>query len=483
MRKGWMVLLAMALVVALAVPASAEMKLNGFYRVKPTMSNLIGAGNISANVPGMETAAATSLVKESGSGSGIDTARSRNFTEMRNRLRFEIGDENVKGVTFFELDGNFGDTGGTVGRNQGFAANGDSINLETKNAYVWFKVPDTGLSFTVGLQGYLDEFGGLLFGYSDQAGVVANFKLEPVALRLTWLKIRDNVTSSTTADTTINFKWSNNPPGDSDADYYALDAKFAPAKDVQVTGHFGFLRDSGSWIGQPTEAAALEILKAYYLGANATFNAGPAKVTGFFLYNFGTFEDDGGTAADVKIAGYAARLRADAKLGPGNAFLEGLYVSGDDDTSSTTKYKSVITGSDFAALTSYYFSPDLLILFPNLDMINSAAALTLSPSNSGRGVILLAAGYSQKFSDKVSGKLGLGYLAADKKRKSSTSTEAKGKDMGTEINANVNYNITKGLDFGVYGAYCMLGGFYDRAAGEKNPDDLYDLHARLNYAF
>jgi hypothetical protein len=33
MRKGWMVLLAMALVVALAVPASAEMKLL-VYRVK-----------------------------------------------------------------------------------------------------------------------------------------------------------------------------------------------------------------------------------------------------------------------------------------------------------------------------------------------------------------------------------------------------------------------------------------------------------------
>ena len=45
MRKGWMVLLAMALVVALAVPASAEMKLNGFYRVKPTMRNYVGFGN------------------------------------------------------------------------------------------------------------------------------------------------------------------------------------------------------------------------------------------------------------------------------------------------------------------------------------------------------------------------------------------------------------------------------------------------------
>jgi hypothetical protein len=149
---------------------------------------------------------------------------------------------------------------------------------------VWFKVPNTTLDFTVGLQGYLDEFGGLLFGYSDQAGVVANYKLDPVKLRLTWLKIRDNVTDVAG----LGNGWTSSNPGDFDADYYALDAKFAPTANATVTGHFGFLRDSGSFIGQPTEAAALEILKAYYLGVNATFKLAPATITGFFLYNFGS---------------------------------------------------------------------------------------------------------------------------------------------------------------------------------------------------
>jgi hypothetical protein len=348
----------MALVVALAVPASAETKLTGFYRVKPTLTNYLGAGNLSLNIPGTDTATSSSLVKQAST--GVDTNRSRAWTEMRNRLRFEVGDENVKGVTFFEIDGVFGDTGGNTGRNQGFASNGDSINIETKNAYVWFKVPNTSWNFTVGLQGYTDEFGGLIFGLSDQAGVVANFKLEPANLRLTWLKIRDNVTGGGPA----NNAWTSSNPGDFDADYYAVDAKFNTSANATVTGHLAFLRDSGSFIGQPTEAAALEILKLYYLGVNATVKLAPATITGFVLYNWGKFEDDGGTAADVKVAGYAARLRADAKAGPGSLFLEGLYVSGDDDTASTTKYKSVITGSNFAALTSYYYSPDLTIMFP-----------------------------------------------------------------------------------------------------------------------
>jgi hypothetical protein len=479
MRKGWLVLLAMALVVALAVPASAEMKLNGFYRVRPTISNFVGNGNNNLNIPGME---GSSLVK-TGSGT-VETDRTKAFTEMRNRLRFEIGDENVKGVTFFEIDGNFGDAGGQVGRNQGFASNGDSINIETKNAYLWFKVPNTSWSFTVGLQGYTDEFAGLLFGASDQAGVVANFKYEPVNFRLTWLKLRDDFTQTVSGGPNNN-GWATTVSGGNEADYYAVDAKFTPTKDTAATLHFGFIRDTNSYVTQPIEAAALESLKAYYLGLNGTAKLAPATVTAYFLYNFGKFEDDtpGGTAAEVKIGGFAFGARADAKAGPGNAFLELLYVSGDNDNTAGSKYKSVVTGSDFANLTSFYVRPDLSILFPNADMINSATALVLNPSNNGRGVILVAAGYTQKFSDKISGKIGAGYLAADKKRPLSPATEAKGKGMGTEVNANVNYNISKGLDFGVYGAYCFLGTFFDRPAGQENPNDLYELHGRLNYAF
>lgn len=486
MRKGWMILLAMALVVALAVPASAEMKLNGFYRVKPTLSNYVGNGNTSLNVPGMQSAVATSLVKAGTS--GVETDRARSFTEMRNRLRFEVSAENVKGVTFFEIDGNFGDLGGRVGRNQGFASNGDSINIETKNAFVWFKMPNLPLEFTVGLQGYLDEFGGLLFGWSDQAGVVANYKADSVGLRFTWLKLRDDI-SFAAAGTTQN-NWATSNPGGKEADYYALDAKVNPSKDVQATLHVGAIYDRGTGPGTfaslPTEATALGTytrLASYYVGANATFKFAPATLHGGFLYNFGTISRTEPTAlTDIDIGGYAVRLRADGNVGPGKAFLEGLYVSGDDNNGDT-KYKSIVTGSDYAALTSFYFSPDLTILFPNIDMINSATALVLNPNNSGRGLWLLAAGYSQKFTDRISAKVGAGYLAADKKRKSSATTEAKGTGMGTELNGNVNVNIAKGLDFGVYGAYAFLGNFYDRAATEAQPTDLYTLFGRLNFAF
>ncbi|MBP2679265.1 MAG: hypothetical protein H6Q82_2330, partial [Deltaproteobacteria bacterium] len=453
MRKGWLVFLVVALVVVLAAPASAEFKLNGFYRVVPEISNYYGgAGNTQLNVPGTQAPAVNSLVKDATS-VGVNTNSSRPVTQMRNRLRFEVGDENVKGVTFFEIDGSFGDSGGAVGRNQGFASNGDSINLETKNVYLWFKVPNTPVDFTVGLQGFSDEFAGLFFSNSDQAGVVMNVKAEPVTVRATWLKLRQ----VTTASTPTNNAYTGVSGLDNSADFYGINAAFVPTKAATITGVFNFINDSGSFVAQPIEAINLRTMKAYFAGLNGTFNAGPAAVTGFFVYNWGTFENrfNPALATDkVDIEGYAGSLRVDANLGPGKGFLEGLYVSGDNDTADN-KYKGIITGSDYANLTSWYGRPDLYILFPNFDMIQAATALVLNPNNDGRGLYMFAGGFTTKLGAKLTGKIGAGYLAAVEKRKTTATNEAKGTAMGTEINANVNYNIAKGLDFGLYGAYCF----------------------------
>jgi len=493
MRKGWMVLLVMALVVVLAVPASAEVKFNGFYRVVPEISNYYGgAGNTQLNVPGTESPASNSLVKDPTAGtSGVNTNSSRPVTQMRNRIRFEVGDENVKGVSFFEIDGSFGDAGGVVGRNQGFASNGDSINLETKNVYLWFKVPDTPVSFQVGLQPYSDVYAGLLFSNSDQAGIAMNVKLEPTNVRLVWLKLRSD--SRITTATNNQYAVAGVTGVDNNADLYVIDATFSPSKAASITGSFQFINDSSApgHISVPLEATgtnALRTMKVYTAGLNGTFNAGPAAVTGFLLYNWGTFDSpQTATAQKVDIQGYAGSLRVDGNLGPGKGFLEGLYVSGDNDRNDK-KYKGVITGSDYANLTSWYGRPDLYILFPNFDMIQAATALVLNPSNSGRGLYMFAGGYTHKLSDKLTGKVGAGYLAAVEKRKTTATNEAKGTAMGTEINANVNYNIAKGLDFGLYGAYCFLGSFYDRSSAltptaGNNPDDLYTAYARLNFAF
>jgi len=499
MRKGFLIMLAVVLVAALAAPAMAGMDVTGFIRDKGYVSNFKNG----ATAPVLKKDAPTAA-----------------YVEQRFRAKFSFGEENVKAVWFIETDfGAFGDvagaanTVGTVidnagkaqpvasgaGRNGGGALGGDRINLETKNIYVWFKLPNTSLDFTVGLQNQSDRFAGLLYGGSDMAGIFTTGKMEPVSYKLGWAKLYEN----------------NNLKTD-DVTLYVAEAQFAPTKDAKVGLTINFLQDDSQKLVTTTASVVSTTLpfpavagdenkkKLYTLGVDAAFNAGPATISGFALYQFGTidFLTPPGDS-NVKVKGFAADLRADLNLGPGKFFLEGLYISGGSNDNSDD-YKSIFTLSDVNASpggNSFFARTDMMILLVNGDDINTSSALIgaaaapgsspsgsptsciTSPGNCGRGITHVAAGYTQKLGDKLTGKVGAGYLAATKKLDNADATK-KGKSMGTEVNANVNYNILKGLDFGVYAAYAWLGDFYKlNTAGAVDPDNVYDVHFRLNYAF
>ena len=75
----------------------------------------------------------------------------------------------------------------------------------------------------------------------------------------------------------------------------------------------------------------------------------------------------------------------------------------------------------------------------------------------GRGLWHVAAGGSMDVRPKLQLEANVGYAQVVKLRNNEDSW--RDKDLGTEVNAGVSYNIAKGLDFGVYGAYMWLGGF------------------------
>ncbi|GAB4246642.1 MAG: hypothetical protein OHK0028_24240 [Deltaproteobacteria bacterium] len=149
--------------------------------------------------------------------------------------------------------------------------------------------------------------------------------------------------------------------------------------------------------------------------------------------------------------------------------------------------KSPVTASNYALAGSYPLtSMDLQILLPNIDDINASAALSHDVQNKLRGIIAFAAGYRMKFNDMLSGKIGVGYLTDAK----NTLGSPVKKHKATEVNANVNYALVKGLDLGLYGAYAFLTDWEDygpTGAGtanlSKDADDIYKLYLRMNYAF
>jgi len=484
MRKGFLIMLAVVLVAAMAAPAVAGTDISGLYRSKAWMSNFRTGGDKTAPV----------LQKD---------APANAFVEQRLRLKFSSGEENVKAVAFFEIDfGAWGDVAGSAkqattdntglgaGRNGGGALGSDRINLETKNVYLWFKLPNTSLDFTVGLQNQTDAYAGLLFGAADMAGVFVNGKMEPVSYTLGWAKLYEFDTAK--AD---------------DLTLYLASAKFAPTKDAKLGLNFYLLQDDTDKVAQPfaigsgtgSLTTTLNVLglnkkKVYIPGVDFAVNAGPATISGFGMYQFGKVDYLAAGTTDIDIKGFAFDLRGDMNVGPGKAFLEGLYISGGDNV--TKEVKSIVTFSDFDASpggNSAFGRTDMSILLVNADDINCAQALvgaratatggSTSPALGGRGLTHIAAGYTQKLGDKLTGKVGAGYLRANKLLLV-TDDSRKGKTLGTEVNANVNYNIMKGLDFGVYGAYAWLGDYFEnKTSSATDPDNVWSANLRLNYAF
>jgi len=483
MRKGLIVLLVAAVAVAFALPAMADLtpknlNVSGFYRAKAWLSNFHdGSGG-----PSLRT------------GEGTDQEQSNAYVEQRARAKFDFGTENVKAVWFIESDLLFGDSSGAVARNQGGALGGDSIQLETKNLYLWFKIPDTSMDFTVGLQNQSDPYAGVFYGGADFAGIFMTGKFEPVQFKLGWAKLYENQTQKT-----------------DDATLYVVETNFVPGKDWSLGLNFMFLQDDTGANGgvglklNPADDAtpgpgspnANYGLKLYTPGINASFKLGPATLSGFAFYQFGTFEAGIPGEVDVDVKAYGLDARADMKIGPANVFFEGLYLSGDD---KTDEYNAPIGLGDYQGTgtgpggNSSYTRTRMQIMLASWDTINVSQCIVGCSGGEygdslglqGRGLWHLAAGANMAVTPKIKVEGNIGYAEAVKLQEGESAW--RDKDLGFEFNAGVNYNIAKGLDFGLYGAYMWLGGFVKDAPvapATTSPDfkDPWTTYARINYAF
>jgi hypothetical protein len=474
MRKGLIVLLVVVLAAAFALPAmAADVKATGFYRSKAWLSNFHdGSGG-----PSLRT------------GEGSDVEQTNAYVEQRARVKFEFGTENVKAVWFLESDMLWGDSSAAVARNQGGALGADSIQIETKNLYLWFKVPDTSLDFTVGLQNQSDDYAGTLWGGADFAGIFVTGKYEPVKWKIGWAKLYENTAQKT-----------------DDATLYQANVYFVPTKDLTVGANLYFLQDDTGKNGGaglkinpldeavpgPTSPNANYKLKLYTPGVNATFKAGPVDLTGFAFYQWGKFEYVGNAGnPDIDVNAYGLDARGDMKVGPGHLFFEGLYFSGGD---KSDKYEAPIGFGDYQGTgtgpggNSSYTRTRMQIMLASWDTINVSQCIVGCSGGEygdslglqGRGMWHVAAGYDMSVTPKIKLEANIGYAAAVKLQTGDTHTD---KSIGTELNAGASYNIVKGLDFGLYGAYMWLGDFVKDPAPASSFKDPWTTYARINYAF
>lgn len=507
MRKGLIVLLVAVVAVVFALPAMADMtptnlSVSGFYRSKAYLSNFTDG----YSKPSIRTDTTG------------DLAQTNAFVEQRLRVKFAFGTENVQAILHTENDMIWGDVAGgnrqftstgtgatsqigadTTGlgaqRNTGGGLGADRISTEIKNIYVWFKVPDTSMDFTVGLQNQTDAYAGVLYGAADFAGVFMTGKAEPVSYKLGWAKLYEN-----------------DPKRNDDMTLYVAETVFAPVKEVKLGLNFYFLQDdtqknatvqfvSSLWGGElpagiggnANPFGAANSKKVYMPGVNVAFQAGPATLSAFAMYQFGKIEyvHDNATVHDVDIQAYMLDARADLNVGPGKAFVEGLYLSGGDNPKD--KYKAPITlatNEGSPGGNSAYSRTNTIMLLSSPDTINisqcvigcSGGDLGTDPGFGGRGIWHVAAGYAQSFTKALKGEVNASYLSVTKRL--GTDNTVKGNGIGTEVNAQLTYNIMKGLDVSAVGGYLWFGDFYkSNASNVPDVKNAWTSYAKINYAY
>ncbi|MGE5679658.1 MAG: hypothetical protein ACM34K_02145, partial [Bacillota bacterium] len=236
----------------------------------------------------------------------------------------------------------------------------------------------------------------------------------------------------------------------------------------------------------PTQRYEADI---FWAGTHASYNrdfmAGRWWADGFIMTNFGTIDTvslnmEGKKFAD--IFGLAANAQLSYKYGmtAGDRIsLEGIYTTGDDNGVSDKTLNSVITGNVYGSPTGIYSSHRALLLFPDAQVVNRYYSAVHDISNMGLGVTGAFLNLSRDFiPNKLNGKLGLATAISNVTPKGGASY------MGTEVNAEVKYNLKVFLTIGLSAGYLKLGDFYNAPSVTYNhtrPKDPWVIFTSISW--
>lgn len=447
-----------------------EHQFNGLLRIKGDFTNFDQAG-------GNDASGKATLSKD-------NLGRSFFYTEQRLRLKYtgKINEE-IKLVTQFEIDSRWGDTTGTVARNQGGAMEADSINLETKNVYMEFAVPDLPVTARAGIQPVDDMYKGVFLS-ADAAALTTVTKLDKTTLYLNWMRGYDNRNfkdAPAAVNATSNgLGGTGNLPGRYSLDAYMFDVMHDVNKELKVGGSVYLTYDN-------LVPGGYNLLAT--VGVNAAYKFDQGSVDGFLLYQTGDNPTNNFGQIGQSVSAFAANVGAKIKAGPGTARANVLYASGDDGKDSVNAFQGL---NQLGGATSTFSAAQMTMLIANTKYsANTDRALIATVSNNNMGMIGAFLGYDIDI-DKTFIKGNLGFASAAKenqtyKPKNLKKNDYNGNYIGTEINAEAGYKISKNLTASLVGGYVVLGDYYKDTVtvngSIETPDNPWKSMVVLNLSF
>jgi hypothetical protein len=429
MKRLLICLVALIAVFALVMPASAaEMKVNGIWNAKAWARDNYDGDD--------DTDDATQYV----------TQRFRSYWNW-------IASENLKLVYKNEIDIEWGDTGPQNGRNSGGGLSGDSVNLETKNIYLEFMVPDTPVKATLGLQGITLHKGWFIS--DDAGGARFDMNFDPVSITAYWIGVdglegNDSVSSDDVWQAAVSgaYKAENMDARLSLA--YQRNDNDLTSNDVPESDDLYLLMGE---FGMSFDMVSFDIVAAT---------------------NFGEVDSDG--AGDRDYEGFMFAGSVDIALDMATITVSGAYVSGDDEGD---------LDEDFQGLAGQTFSW-AEIISDGYSYDRNASLAQIGGANRPSNMYYVAAGVDLKPTDTTTIMFDVYYVGMVEDRTIAGEEED---EIGIEVDARLTQKIYDNLSMTIIGAYMFAEdgyGVYDPAdpnAASNSGDDAFHVGLGLDFKF
>jgi hypothetical protein len=457
MKRLLFCLVALIAVFALVMPTSAaEVKISGIYNAKAYARD---------NFDGYD-----------------DNDDSTQFVTQRMRMYFNIiASENLKLVYKNEIDMEWGDSAGSAAsRNSGGGAGGDAVNLETKNVYLEFMVPDTPVKATLGLQGVALHKGWFLD--DDLAGARFDMNFDPVSITTYWmglagLEADDQTASGVNSTDASNDNWQLGVSGAYKAEN--MDARLSVAYERRPND----TDRNPSTPENPESDDLYMVMGEFGMGFDmVSFNVLAAK-------NFGELKSDA-NFQDRNYDGYMFKGDVAIALDMATIRLMGLYASGDKEDGDAATGTAFRQDDDFQVLTGQT-AVTAEIISDGYSYDRNANLTQIGGANHPSNMWMLNAGVDLKPTDTTTLKFDVYYVGMVEKRTIGGDEED---EIGIEIDARLTQKIYDNLSLTLLGCYLFAEdgyGRYDADAGTDgiqpgdagSGDDAFQVGLGLDFKF
>ena len=448
-------------VLALVMPASAtEVKMSGIYNAKAYARD---------NFDGDD-----------------DNDDSNQFVTQRFRMYFNmIASENLKLVYKNEIDFEWGDQGSGATRNSGGGAGGDAVNLETKNVYLEFMVPDTPVKATLGLQDVTIHRGW--WTSADLAGIRFDMNFDPVSITTYWMGLAGLEADDQTASGTVS--------NDASDDWWTVAASGAyKAENMDARLSFAYERRPNDTDTNPSAPETPESDDLFMAMGEFGMSFDMVSFTVLAAKNFGEVKSDR-NAQDEDYSGYMFKGDVSIALDMATIRLMGLYASGDDeegvDTTGDGVKDTVVRGEDDFQNLRGVTAVTAEIISDGYSYDRNANLTQIGGANSPSNMWLVNAGVDLKPTDTTTIKFDVYYIGMVEDRTIGGDDED---EIGIEIDARLTQKIYDNLSLTVLGCYLFAEdgyGVYDTDAGTAgiqpgnggSGDDAFQVGLGVDFKF